>query len=653
MRAKPGLGSFRGVFNLIIMKKPLKQSNLYILTFCLACCSLLYELLIAEAIASLATNMVVWYSLTIGLYLVSLGIGAMQSKRFFLKGIQGAYGLFTVEIGLSFLGAISLIALYLGHMLMSYFWVRGLYSLSLWIFYLVAFLLVIAIGFLSGLELPLIITMAKEIFPQKDMTNRILASDYFGSLIAGLIFPLYLIPRWELINISFFIAGINLIIALYLFVVDYRRFCKNEEERTSRISSFALPMAFIIGFSFCSIHVEAINQYFLKKYYYYNIVTKDFGSLFKGMKNFPPIQREISSYQRIDLVRLPHTADYLLSQDVMSVYKKEPNDFNKKFNDYALFLNGAFQFYAMTEEYYHEYFAHIPIIINGKIPRKVLILGAGDGLLARELIKYDAIEEIVMVEIDEKMVKMAKTNPILSAINQNSLSDKRIMVHIGDAYSFVRDCRKRFDAVYLDFPEPADYNISKIYSTEFYQAVYNLLNTDGYIVFDAPEVQTIKIEESAGLSDEALVYLKTLYKAGFQSLISYEIELEKDNEKAQRIIANAIGTATELRVKEKDVNQERSLLIKGQKNIVNKILSDFIDNNKQRFIFAQKHSRLNDLSYVDFGEDFNILNKERYALAIDYYSQRDGLIFSEKKANSILRPTLPNPRFWWRLKFPY
>ena len=84
----------------------------------------------------------------------------------------------------------------------------------------------------------------------------------------------------------------------------------------------------------------------------------------------------------------------------------------------VLFLNGDFQLVSNYEEIYHEFFAHVPIITNAATPRRVLVMGAGDGLLIRELIKYEDIERIVHVDLDEKLVSLAREHPILTTMNE-------------------------------------------------------------------------------------------------------------------------------------------------------------------------------------------------------------------------------------------
>lgn len=636
-----------------MMSVKAKQFCLYLITFFLACCSLMYELLIAEAVASLATNTVIWYSVTIGLYLFSLGVGVMHCGRIFSNKEKVFGDLSRVEFWISFLGLFSVIFLSSAHLLMTFFWVRGGYGFGAVLFFAVAFFLIVGIGFLSGLELPLLILWGKQISPEKGCVNRILAFDYFGSLAAGLIFPLVFVPHLQLIQTSVLISAINLGIAFYLFYLDIRNDHLNQAQSgESRFLSWP-QLLLLFLFAGFAMNQGSISQYFLKKYYYYPFVVQDAFSLFKGMKNFPEVEREISSYQRIDFVRLLTTIDDVLAENLMAAYRNSQGHGVSAWNHYALFINGSFQFYGLTEALYHEYFAHVPVILNGKVPKKVLVLGAGDGLLIRELVKYEDVQSVTMVEIDPKIIGMARNHPVIRKMNQAALEDTRIKVVIQDAYSFVRNCKESYDAVYMDFPEPSDYNLSKIYSVEFYESVSHLLSEDGFIVFDAPGVKTFAPMSGDVLEEEAAFYIQTLAAAGYAHILSYETELERDNPAAGKILREALSGATSLTVREKDIHQEKVSVLQGTENIIDKLLKDFVDDYKQRFIFAKKYAEMDDLGFIDFGIDLTMLNQARYDLAVDYNSQQSPLNLDKTQVNSILRPTLPNPRFWWRIKFPY
>ena len=70
--------------------------------------------------------------------------------------------------------------------------------------------------------------------------------------------------------------------------------------------------------------------------------------------------------------------------------------------------------------------------------RQVLVMGAGDGLLIRELIKYPEIESIVHVDLDRELVELARSHPVLSMLNEGAMQDPRIVTHIDDAFRYIR-----------------------------------------------------------------------------------------------------------------------------------------------------------------------------------------------------------------------
>ena len=159
--------------------------------------------------------------------------------------------------------------------------------------------------------------------------------------------------------------------------------------------------------------------------------------------------------------------------------------------DLSLFLNGHFQFSALDERRYHEWIVHVPVMLTGQVPRRVLILGAGDGLLAREVLRYgERIERVVQVELDPVMIELARHDGQLARMNGGSLSDPRVQVVVDDALTWLRstptDEAGTFDAVFMDFPYPYDYDLARLYSVEFLRSVRAHLAPDGWLAFDYP-----------------------------------------------------------------------------------------------------------------------------------------------------------------------
>ena len=180
----------------------------YLIALILSACSLVYELLIAQSMALLAANMVVWYSLTVGTYLVAMGIGALLYDRWSDRWLRGSRwsGLFQVEIALSVVGALAVPLVHLAHTLHLYVYVNGSEVGSAIVFFTACFVTMFVVGVLTGVELPLLIGLGNELAPERRATNRVLGFDYLGALVSGVLFPLLLVPYLELLTIGLLTA---------------------------------------------------------------------------------------------------------------------------------------------------------------------------------------------------------------------------------------------------------------------------------------------------------------------------------------------------------------------------------------------------------------------------------------------------------------
>ncbi len=600
------------------MKIKYQIDFIYAISFILAACSIIYEFLLAQTISFLVANMVVWYSLTIGFYLLAMGIGALCCNKLYGHK-QSWLSLFEVEVLLSMVGGISVMVVHFAHMLFGYMWFWDIGG-SVAIFFLLYFLMVIGVGFLSGLELPLLIRIGKEVSVNKKITNRILAADYFGSLIGSVLFPLVGLPYFELLTISFVVATLNLLIAVFMLLV----FVKNERKLSMRLGGASIFLAILI---FALIYIQDIQQYLLKKYYYYFRSTESAGAIFAPVNDLSNIERFSSPYQKIDIVRFPtlknSLAPYIINA-YSTKYQEDPNYPHR----YGLYLNGDFQVQAEFDEVYHEYFAHIPIILNGSIPQKVLVLGAGDGLLIKELVKYTEIKSITLVELDQKVIDLVRTHPVLHYMSKGSLEDPRVNITIADAYPYIRESQEKFDAIYMDFPDPNDYNLAKLYSREFYYFIKKHLNENGYAVFDAEEINlfTQRSKENTLKMDPQNSWMTnyhTLKAAGFGTIIPYVSILETDNARALKIVSR-------------------------------KILEKFVTGPKQGqgFIMVKKEPGNPVFEYRDLKIKLHVLNEQRFKLALSLpypYPER----LDTEKINSIMRPTFPSRTNSFWIKLPY
>jgi spermidine synthase len=133
--------------------------------------------------------------------------------------------------------------------------------------------------------------------------------------------------------------------------------------------------------------------------------------------------------------------------------------------DVRLFLNGDLQFSSIDEYRYHEALVH-PAMAGPH--RRVLVLGGGDGLALREVLRYPGVEQVTLVELDPEVLRLARQDHRLARLNQRSLADPRVKVVKGDAFSWVRQSTGAFDVVIADFPDPEDPATARLYSVEFY-----------------------------------------------------------------------------------------------------------------------------------------------------------------------------------------
>jgi len=594
----------------------------YVLSLILSACSLLYELLIAQTLSLIAGNMVIWYSLTVGIYLAAMGVGAILYGSPSKSRDWGR--LYRVEIMLSLIGASSVILLNFAHSL--YFYLEtspATEIIGTFVFFGFFFVLTFLIGLLTGKELPLLINLGNEIAEGRNVTNRVLGWDYIGSLAAGVLFPLYLVPFFALHTIGFMIAGLNLLVAIYIL----RRFLSRAPGATLKTLASAAFGAVLTFAYFSGVQIE---QFFLKKYYFSSGSTLSLGNLFDPMRDIPSVFRESSPYQKIDIVHVPDNTD-----EMIQLYSTKLNEEDSITDNYFLFLNGDFQFASNYEELYHEWFAHVPIIINGKVPERVLVLGGGDGLIHRELLKYKGIKSIVHVDIDHRLVALAKNHPILTALNKHSLHNPRVRIVFGDGFQYLRNhVNETYDAIYMDFPDVKDYNLSKLYSREFFHFVKLRLADDGFAALDTPGVR-FGVPDDAGRMPpkhygDWRILSNTMRLAGFKTILPFYSILEVENPDAYEMLA----------IPEDQVDPEE-----GQEDEIREYLTEFSDNMQQGFMMLRKDERVGPFEYVDFDIKLHALNEKRFKLSHPDPPKPTGQV-DLRAVNSILRPTLPDGMMW-------
>jgi spermidine synthase len=146
-----------------------------------------------------------------------------------------------------------------------------------------------------------------------------------------------------------------------------------------------------------------------------------------------------------------------------------------------LFLNGNLQFSSADEYRYHEALVH-PALQAVPNARRVLILGGGDGLAVREVLKYPGIESVTLVDLDPAMTQLFKSSDMLLTLNKRSLLSPKVQVVNDDAFNRVRRDTGKYDVVIADFPDPSNFSVGKLYTATFYQEMQHLLAEGGVLV---------------------------------------------------------------------------------------------------------------------------------------------------------------------------
>jgi spermidine synthase len=147
-----------------------------------------------------------------------------------------------------------------------------------------------------------------------------------------------------------------------------------------------------------------------------------------------------------------------------------------------MFLNGSLQFSTLDEYRYHESLVH-PAMAGPH--ENVLVLGGGDGLAIREVLAYDDVASVTLVDLDPAVVELSSTDPVISDLNEDSFEDPRVEVVNADAFQWLRTNGEDFDVVVADMPDGEDVGTSKLYTVEFYSLVADAMSDDSRLVVQA------------------------------------------------------------------------------------------------------------------------------------------------------------------------
>ena len=388
--------------------------------FVVAACGLVYELTAGALASYLLGDSVLQFSTVIGSYLFAMGVGSWLSR--FLERQLPAYFL-----------RIELLVALAGGALPAVLFLANAYTPGAFRFLLYA--MVGVVGVLVGLEIPLVMRILRREVPLKDLVSQVLTFDYLGALAVSIAFPLLLVPQLGLIRTGLLFGLLNAAVAfwtLWVFRHELRRF-------GAHAVACALTVAVLAGGFVVADQITTLAE---DKFYHDRIVLA-----------------ATSPYQRI-VVTNGRTG-------------------------HKLFLNGNLQFAERDEYRYHEALVH-PAMAAFGAPRRVAVLGGGDGMAVREILKYPSVESVTLVELDPNMTGLFAKDTAMVRLNAGSLSSPKLHIVNTDAFQWLQSGEKdgsdMFDVIVVDFPDPTNFSIGKLYTSSFYALLAQRLSASGYAV---------------------------------------------------------------------------------------------------------------------------------------------------------------------------
>ena len=388
--------------------------------FVVAACGLVYELAAGALASYLLGDSVQQFSTVIGSYLFAMGIGSYLS-RFFERQLPAHF--LRIELLVALIGGLLPALLFIVHAYAPGAFRPLLYGL------------VLLVGTLVGLEIPLVMRILRRNVALKELVSQVLTFDYLGALAVSLAFPLLLVPQLGLIRTGLLFGLMNAIVALWalwLFRGELRRLAAHT---AACVFTLAVLLAAFAGASQLTTLAE-------DKFYQDRIVYS-----------------ASSPYQRIVVT---HGAA-----------------------GHRLFLNGNLQFAERDEYRYHEALVHPAMAAYasaGAAPRRVAVLGGGDGMAVREILRYPGVEQVTLVELDPAMTRLFAEQPALRRLNQDALRSPRVRIVNTDAFQWLQQVDETYDIIVVDFPDPTNFSIGKLYTSSFYALLERRLAASGYAV---------------------------------------------------------------------------------------------------------------------------------------------------------------------------
>ena len=324
-----------------------------------------------------------------------------------------------IELMVGLLGGFSAIGLFL-----VFAWLSGPFKLLL-------YLAVFGVGVLVGLEIPLVMRILKRELAFKDLVSQVLTFDYLGALVVSILFPLVLAPQIGMVRTGLLFGMLNVAVALWALHLFRDQLPSRRWLAVQSWTIFGLLAAGFAGAGQLTGIAEA------------HLYADEI------------IYAETTPYQRLVVTRWR--------------------------DDLRLFINNNLQFSSHDEYRYHEALVH-PGLVSLPGAKRVLVLGGGDGLAVREILKYPNVESVTLVDLDPAMNSLFSTAPALVALNQGSLNSPKVKVINADALQWLEENRDFYDFIVIDFPDPTNFALGKLYTSAFYRLLEKRLSARGLLV---------------------------------------------------------------------------------------------------------------------------------------------------------------------------
>lgn len=400
------------------------QSNrmLIVSVFIVASCGLAYELIMAALASYLLGDSILQFSSIIGAYLFAMGVGAHLTR--YIRDEDALDRFIQIEMLVGLVGGLSALALFV------------IFGFAATPFRTVLYALVLMVGTIVGMEIPLVMrVLHRQQAEFKDMVARVLTFDYLGALAVSLLFPLLLAPYLGMARSALLFGLLNAAVA----VLTARIFkAQLPHYRRLQARGGVVLLLLATAFAFANLLTRTAEEHY-------------FGD--------PVVYRTHTPYQQLVLTRWQR--------------------------DTRLYINGNLQFSSTDEARYHEALV-LPAMEAVPQAKNVLILGGGDGLAAREVLKYPQVEKVTLVDLDGEMTRLFTESAALAALNRQSLSHPKMQVVNADAAQWLAQAPPAlFDVIIVDLPDPANFSLGKLYSVPMYRLASRRLAPGGRMTVQA------------------------------------------------------------------------------------------------------------------------------------------------------------------------